>query len=206
MRVLLNGQLLGGLDAGLERRLAGGVSNRPIEGVALSAEDSIAARASQLRLMLGAATAFVVFSMALNLFLVAARAPQAMSLVWLIVAIVLGVTLALVFGLYALMLGAHRRRVEARPDTGLAPQTVVRVDAAGLTIAGLVLPWAALTANELWVRERQGNRQRVTYVERLTLSDGHRPVALDALFLSNGRAVLEQAWRRLRAWSGQSGA
>jgi hypothetical protein len=199
MRTLLNGRELDGLDPGLERRLAGGVSNRPVEGVALSDQGSIAARAGQLRLILGAATAFVILSLALNVGIVAARAPQAMALVWLIASIALGVTLALVFGLYVLMLGAHRRRVEARPDTGLAPQTVVRVDAAGLTVAGLVVPWVALTADELWVRERLENRRRVTYVERLGLSDGHRPVVLDALFLTNGRAVLEQAWRRSRA-------
>ena len=48
------------------------------------------------------------------------------------------------------------------------------------------------------MRQRLANRQRVTYPERLTLGDGRRAFVLDVLLQSGGRALLEQAWRRLK--------
>ena len=103
----------------------------------------------------------------------------------------------LVFLLYTMMLGDHRKRVEARAAEELPAGTTVRLDAAGLSVGGLSWPWTSLKVDELGIRQRQGNHQRITYVERLILSDGRRAIILDALFLGNGRAVLEQAWFRV---------
>lgn len=199
MRVLLNGRDIGALDPRLEGRLWGRRNQRLIEGVALSADESLAARAQQLRRLLGAAAALVAVLLTLNLVVLAARAPQAMGYVVPIVAIIAGAVTGLFWLLYAVMLGAHRRRVAARgwPGPGLA--TTVRLDASGLTVDGRTSPWSGLRVEEVGIRERQGGERRVTYVEFMTLSDGRRPIRLDALFLSNGRAVLEQAWFRIRA-------
>ena len=198
MRVLLNGRELPGLDSGLERRLGGGVRSGPVDSVALSPAWSVVARAGQLRLLLGGVAALVVVLLAVNLMLVGAKAPQAMGYVGL--AAVLGVVFvgALVWLIYTLMLSAHRRRVEARPDPGLAEGEAVRVDASGLTVGGRLTPWPSLHADELWVRERLANERRVTYPERLSLSDGSRTVVLDAVLQSAGQPLLEQAWRRLK--------
>ena len=198
MRVLLNGRELPGLDGGLERRLAGGLRSGPLDSVALSPDGSIAARARQLRLLLGGVGALVVPILALNLAIVGSRVPQVMGVVALAGVGAVVFVVGLVWLIYALMLGAHRRRVEARPPTGLADGETVRVDAAGLTVGAQLLPWTTLTVDELWVRERLANERRVTYPERLALGDGRRAIVLDALLQTGGQRALEQAWRRLR--------
>ncbi len=198
MRVLLNGLELSSLDGGLERRLAGGVRGGPVDSVALSPAGSIAERARQLRLLLGATAAAVVLLVALNLAMIGAVASQLMGYLALAAVIAIVFTGGLVWALYTLMLAAHRRRVEARPDTGLAEGETVRVDGAGLTVGGQLLAWTALRVDELWVRERLANERRVTYPERLTLSDGRRAIVLDAVMQSGGQALLEQTWRRLK--------
>ena len=62
MRVLLNGRELAGLDDGLQRRLAGGLRGGPLDSTALSPDGSVAARAGQLRLLLGGTWFFSVGS------------------------------------------------------------------------------------------------------------------------------------------------
>ncbi len=198
MRVLLNGRELPGLDSGLERRLAGGLRGGPLDSVALSADGSIAARARQLRLLLGGVGVLVVAILALNLAIVASHVPQVLGIVTLAGAGAVVFVVGLVWLIYALMLGAHRRRVEARPPTGLVDGEAVRVDATGLTLSGQLLPWTTLTVDELWVRERLANERRVTYPERLSLGDGRRAIVLDAVLQTGGQGLLEQAWRRLR--------
>ena len=198
MRVLLNGRELPGLDSGLERRLAGGVRNRPIDSLALSPAGSIVARAGQLRLLLGAVGAGVVLLMAANLAIIAARVPSAMGYAALAAGIGIAFTGALVWVIYALMLAAHRRRVEARPDTGMSEGVAVGVGADELTVDGRLTPWTTLRVDELWVRERLADRRRITYPERLTLDNGGRAIVLDALLQSGGQTLLEQAWRRLK--------
>lgn len=198
MRVLLNSRDIGGLDPRLERRLWGRRNDKVVEGVALSAEQSVAARARQLQLLLGGAVAAVAILLALNLVIVVVEAPQVMGYVFAALAGAMVAIGALVFGLYALMLRDHRRRVDARTSAGLPSGTAVRLDATSLAVGGQTWPWLGLTVEELGIRERHANKQRVTYVELLSLSDGHRSIPLDALFLSNGRAVLEQAWYRTR--------
>ena len=174
MRVLLNGRELPGLDSGLERRLGGGVRSGPIDSVALSPAGSIAERRGQLRLLLGATTGAVVLLVGLNLALVGAKAPQALGYV------VAGGGLAVVL-VGALVCGhLHADAGRAPPpgrgagsDAGMLDgRASVRVDGAGLTVGGQILAWAGLKADELGVRERHANERRVTYAERLTLSDG----------------------------------
>jgi len=198
MRVLLNGRELTGLDSGLERCLGGGLRGGPLESVALSPDGSIAARAGQLRLLLGGVGALVVVLIVLNLALLGAHVPEVMD-----VAALAGVgaalfVLGLVWAIYALMLAAHRRRVEARPDPGLVGGETVRIDDAGLTVDGLLSPWTLLRVHELWVRQRRANERLVIYPERLALNDGRRAIVLDAVLQTGGQALLEQAWRRLQ--------
>ena len=200
MRVFLNERDVGGLDQGLERRLQGRPNDRVIEAVAWSDAESVRARGRELLLLLFGTAALVAFLFCLNLFIVAVRAPQVMGYAAAGFAGASGFVAGLVALLYVLMLGAHRRRVEARSKVAqLPPGTAVRLDAGGLTVGGRLSAWSALTIDELGVRQRQGSESRVTYIERLVLSDAGRVVPLDALFLGNGRALLQQAWCRLRA-------
>ena len=153
-------------------------------------------------LLLFGTAAMVALLFCLNLFIVSLRAPQVLGYVAAAFAGGAGFTAGLVVSalLYVLMLGAHRRRVEARAALPQLPAgTAVRLDAAGLSVDGRLRAWSSLTIDEVRIRRRQGSESRVTYIERLVLSDGARAVPLDALFLSNGRAVLRQAWRQLRA-------
>ena len=203
MRVLLNDREIGGLDARLERRIQGRSSGRVVEGVALAASDSIRVRARELMMLLFGTAGLVAFLLCLNVFVVALRAPQAIGYAVPTCVGAAVLTGAIVAVLYGLMLGAHRRRVEARASLAQLPAgAAVRLDDAGLSIDGHAASWATLKLDELGVRQRQGSESRVTYVERLVLSDGARAIPLDALFLSNGRAAPQQAWYRLRASGG----
>ena len=136
--------------------------------------------------------------LAVNLAIVATSAPQAMGYVGLAAVIAIAFVAAFVWVIYTLMPGAHRRRVEARLDTGTPEVVAVRVDGAGLTVDGRLTVWTALSIDELWVRQRLASEQRVTYPERLALSDGRRAIVLDALLQSGGQTLLEQAWRWLK--------
>ena len=200
MRVLLNDREISGLDPRLARRIRGRPGDRAVEDVALAAADSIRARGRELMLLLFGTAGLAAFLLCVNVAIIALRAPQATGYAVVAcagAAILIG---ALVAVLYVLMLGAHRRRVEARTSTAQLPAgTTVRVDGSGLTVDGRTTGWAALNVDELGVRERQGSESRVTYVERLVLSDGARVIPLDALFLGSGRALLRQAWYRLSA-------
>jgi hypothetical protein len=198
MRVLLNDRDIGGLDARLERRLQGRPSDRVVEAVALTGSDSIRARARELMLLLFGTAGVAALLLCVNVMIIGLRVPQTMGYVVVACAGAAVLIGALVAVLYMLMLGAHRRRVEARASAPQLPAgTIVRVDGGGLTVDGLTAGWAGLRVDELGVRERQGSESRVTYVERLVLHDGGRAIPLDALFLGNGRAVLRQAWYRL---------
>jgi hypothetical protein len=200
MRVFLNDRDVGGLDQGLERRLQGRPNDRVIEAVVWSDAESVRARGRELMLLLFGTAALVVFLFCLNLFIVAVEAPQVVGWVAAAFAGAAIFVAGLVALLYVLMLGAHRRRVEARSTVAQLPAgTTVRLDATGLTVGGRLSAWTALTIDELGVRRRQGSESRVTYIERLVLSDAAGVIPLDALFLGNGRAVLQQAWYRLRA-------
>jgi hypothetical protein len=135
-----------------------------------------------------------------NLIVVGLRAPQVLGYVAAAFAGGAGFTAGLVALLYVLMLSAHRRRLEARQVLPQLPAgTAVRLDAAGLSIDGRLRAWTSLIIDEVRIRRRQGAESRVTYVERLVLSDGVRATPLDAVFLGDGHAVLRQAWRQLRA-------
>jgi hypothetical protein len=199
MRALLNGRDIGALDERLARRLSGRPTDKVIEAVVISPEASIAARAGQLRVLLGAVAGLVAFILVLNLTIIVTSVPVSMWIIVLVVAITVVVTGGLVFGLYALMLGDHRKRVVARAASAMTAGTEVRLDATVLRAGGEAWLWPTIKVEELGIRERQGEHQRLTYADWLVLTDGRRTIRLDALFLTNGREVLEQAWRRLQA-------
>ena len=200
MRVFLNDREIGGLEPGLERPLGGRPNDGALETVAWSDLDSIRARSGELMLLLFGTSGLLVVLLCVNLIVVALRAPQVLGYVAAAFAGGAGFTAGLVALLYVLMLGAHRRRVEAREALPQLPAgTAVRLDAAGLTVDGRLRAWTSLTIDEVRIRRRQGSESRITYTERLVLNDGVRPIPLDAMFLGNGRAVLRQAWRQLRA-------
>ena len=200
MRAFLNDRQIEGLDQGLERSLGGRPSDGVLEAIAWSDVDSIRARSGELMLLLFGTSGLLALLLCVNLIVVALRAPQVLGYVAAAFAGGAGFTAGLVALLYVLMLGAHRRRVEARAALPQLPAgTAVRLDAAGLSVDGRLRAWSSLTTDEVRIRRRQGSESRVTYVERLVLSDGALAIPLDAVFLGNGRAVLRQAWRQLRA-------
>jgi hypothetical protein len=200
MRAFLNDREIAGLDQGLERSLGGRPSDGVLEAIAWSDVDSIRARSGELMLLLFGTSGLLALLLCVNLIVVALRAPQVLGYVAAAFAGGAGFTAGLVALLYVLMLGAHRRRVEARAALPQLPAgTAVRLDAAGLSVDGRLRAWSSLTIDEVRIRRRQGSESRVTYIERLVLSDGALAIPLDAVFLGNGRAVLRQAWRQLRA-------
>src|SRR5271154_5841646 len=107
MRVLLNDRDIGGLDARLARRIQRRPSDRAIEGVALSAADSVRARGRELMLLLGGTAGLIAVLLCLNGVIIALRAPQAIGYAVPVCAAAALLTGAIVTVLYWLMLSAH---------------------------------------------------------------------------------------------------
>jgi hypothetical protein len=91
-----------------------------------------------------------------------------------------------------------QRAVEQLPRMPPAGAVVV-VDAGGLGIGQDRYAWSALAVGAIEVTATTFNDAPLNLIERLEL-DGAiaRPIVLDAVLVSNGRALVDEIWRRLR--------
>jgi hypothetical protein len=79
------------------------------------------------------------------------------------------------------------------------PGALVLIEASALGIGEDRYPWSELVVEALDVTATTFNDAPLCLIERLELSGGGaRPVVLDALLIKNGRAVVDETWRRLR--------
>jgi hypothetical protein len=195
VRVLVDGKARAPLSSAEEQDVRQFRAEESVEGVVLSADVAGRAQLGQTRLVflvLWAVTAIVAVVMPS----LAEPADQAM----VSVAAVLIVAARGAFFAVALWRRKRRwRRDLPQRLEGMAPaDTAIGVTAAGVAVAGHVLPWATLAIEQVEFA-RFGARYRTMFtLERLTLSGPGGVVVLDPALMGNGHLIIGNAWRRMR--------
>jgi hypothetical protein len=200
MRVVVNGRPADQLEASIERQLVSGSPHARVEGAVMGADEAVAATARNLRILYGVLCGLAAVIMLGVLIGVGAYEPR--DLVWLVPFVLLlggGLGLFMRFT-YRRNTGKVRQRAVEQlprmPPTG----AVVVVEADGLGIGQDRYAWSALAVGAIDVSATTFNDAPLNLIERLELEGAAgRPLVLDAVLISNGRAVVDEIWRRLRA-------
>jgi len=156
MRVLVNGKPVDGLDPKLERRLSVVRRRDSVEGVVLTADAIVAARARTMRILFGFLGGLCVLTMGALLFAAAKEAPRDLPIV-----VALALLGALAIG--SLMAFGYRRDL-AKTAAGAGPRlarmappgTMIRVDDTGLTVGRQANPWPAVEVDALEITRVSG--------------------------------------------------
>jgi hypothetical protein len=83
---------------------------------------------------------------------------------------------------------------------GLPPQgSLVVVDDKGLEVAGKLHAWPALRIDQVDLADHRARGVPHYLIERLSLATASEVVVLDAMMIGNGRLIVGNTWRRLRA-------
>jgi hypothetical protein len=199
MQVTVNGKAVDHLEPRLERQLISRRRHERAEGAVMTVDEAVAATARGARFVYAGTSGFASLPVVLMLIGVASYEPRDL--------IVLGpLVLLLAAALAVLMRFSYRRttaKVRQRAEQQLPrmppPGALVLVEASALAIGEDRFPWSALIVRALDVTATTFDDAPLNSIERLELSDGGaRPVVLDALLIRNGRAVVDETWRRLR--------
>jgi hypothetical protein len=83
---------------------------------------------------------------------------------------------------------------------GLAPAgSRIGFDATGLSVGDRGLPWASLRIDQVEFAGFAAHRAEWYRIVRLSLTSPTGPVVLDPAMMRNGRLIVDNVWRRLRA-------
>jgi hypothetical protein len=199
MQVVVNGKAADQLDPKLERQFVSGAPHGRTEGAVMGADEAVAATGRNLRILYGVVCGIAAVIMLGVLIGVGSYEPG--DLVGLI-----PMVLVLAGGLALLLRFTWRRntaKVRLRADQQLsrmpAVGTPVVVEADGLAIGAARHAWSALSVSALDITATSFNDAPLTLIERLELDAAAvRPIVLDTVLIRNGRAVVDEVWRRLR--------
>lgn len=201
--VSINGAPAIPLDAKLARNVRVKRAEAVVEGVVLTADQSVERAKQRMAIFYTVAFGVAGVIMLAGLFAAASYEPADLSFLLPLVVVLGG-------GLAWLASFAWRRNVakaQARAEASLessrlaAPGVSVRVDAMGVTVGGSPYAWADLTVREIGVTVITVDDGTAEFVERLTLSGGGRTLVFDSQVLSEPKLVA-QAWRWLCAQHG----
>jgi hypothetical protein len=99
-----------------------------------------------------------------------------------------------------------RRRISAwnaalgGRGSGLAPKgTTIVVDDKGIEVGGKLHAWPSLRIDQVDLADHTARAVPLYLIERLSLATASDVVVLDAMMIGNGRLIVGNAWRRLRA-------
>jgi hypothetical protein len=199
MQVTVNGKAVDHLEQVLERQLTSGRPRERTEGAVMTANQAVAATARGMRLLYGWTSGFAALLVVLMLIGVASYEPRDL--------VVLGPgALLLAAALAVLIRFVYRRttaKVRVRAEQQLPrmppPSAQVVVEASALGIDEDRYAWSALVVRALDVTASTFNDAPLSLIERLELvGAGGRSIVLDASLIKNGRAVVDETWRRLR--------
>jgi hypothetical protein len=201
MRVLINGKHAEALDAGRESQITLSARRDVVEGAVMSAEESVARIVKRLKLSLGFFAAFCTAILVAILF--AADPRDLVILAPLATVLAIGVATYLA---YLYRKGAAKVRGEAEPRLArmAAPGTTVRVDDAGLTVAGRSAAWSAIAIDTVeitrisTIKAPLVQSQDPSLIAALLLTVQGDTVVLDSGAIENGQSIVDNAWRRLR--------
>ena len=205
MQVMVNGAAVDRLEPELERQLTSGRPQERVEGEVMTADQAVDAAAANRRVLYGVTSGFAALVVVLALIGAASYEPRDLVLI-------VPLVLLLAAGLAGLMRFTYRRRtakLRERAEQQLPrmppPGALVFVEASALGIGEDRYLWDALVVQALDVTATTFNDAPLTLIERLELSGrAGRPVVLDAQLIKNGRAVVDETWRRLREAAGSS--
>jgi hypothetical protein len=200
MRVVVNGKAADQLEPAIEKQLVSGSPHEHVQGAVMGAEAAVAATGRNLRILYGVLCGLAAVIMLGLLIGVGSYEPR--DLTWLIpLVLVLAGALALLLRFtYRRNTGKVRQRAVEQLPRMPPPGAVVVVDAGGLGIGQDRYAWSALAVSAIDVTATNFNDAPLNLIERLELDGATgRPLVLDAVLVSNGRAVVDEIWRRLRA-------
>ena len=203
MQVTVNGKAVDRLEPGLERQLTSGRPHERVEGVVMTADQAVDRAAANRRVLYAVTAGFGALVVVLALVGAASYEPRDLVLL-------VPLVLLLAAGLAMLMRFTYQRRtakVRQRAEQQLPrmppPGALVLVEASALGIGENRYSWSALVVQALDVTDTTFNDASLILIERLELSSGaDLPVVLDAQLIKNGRAVVDEIWRRLREAAG----
>ena len=196
MRIVIGGKLSPDLTP---KQLAAINPYRPaarLSGKVMSEDVASAAFVGETR-QLYAILAAIVFVLTLAVGLLAAPGDEIVVYSFIVSANIL---------LWLFLFFLLRRRVSAWTAAaggrglGLPPEgTIVTVDDKGLEVGGKLLAWPALRIDQVNLADYTSRGNPYYLIERLSLATASEVVVLDAMMIGNGRPIVGNAWRRLRA-------
>jgi hypothetical protein len=197
MQVTSNGKPIQ-LKPSLEKELVSRKGKAVEEGVVLTADEAVRAAGGGLRLVY---TTAVVVASVLVVAVIAGTAfyEPGDLVVFVPVVLVLGGALAFFMRfMYRRRMSQARRRTSEHAPRLPTPGTPIRVDAAGLTIAGATTPWPSLAIEAVEITQSSANDSSVAWIEWMTLTGPRGSILLDILLIKNGRLLIDAAWCALR--------
>ena len=167
-----------------------------LSGKVMSEEEASAAFVGETR-QLYAILAAIVFVLTLAIGLLAAPGDQIVVYSFIVAANIL---------LWLFLFLLLRRRISTWTAAaggrglGLPPAgTTVTVDDQGLEVGGKLHAWPSLRIDQVNLADFTSRGNPYYLIERLSLATANEVVVLDAMMIGNGRPIVGNTWRRLRA-------
>jgi hypothetical protein len=196
MQVLINGRPEPAFDVRKERKLTITGEREFAEGKVMSEDDMIGGFQRRMKILYGVLGAFCVV-----VFIGLPFADLSEASIIVPVDVVLAVSLGFYMRFtYRRSFAKERAAVGPRLKRMAAPPgATVRADPAGLTVGGHVTRWSDLTIDTLEViRVSTTEGGDVRYIGALVMTAGGSPIVLDSTAITDGRMIVDYAWRRLR--------
>jgi hypothetical protein len=204
MQVTVNRKAVDHLEARLERQLTSGRPRGRTEGAVMTADQAVATAAHGLRLVYAWTSGLAALLTALMLIGLASYEPGDLVVLGPLVLLLAGALAVLMRFIYRRTAARVRQRAEQQLPRMAPSATQVLIEASALAIGEDRYPWNALVVQALEVTATTFNDAPLTLIERLELDSGaDRPFVLDAQLIKNGRAVVDETWRRLREAGGR---
>ena len=82
---------------------------------------------------------------------------------------------------------------------GMLAGSTVRADPGGLTTGVHVTPWSDLTIETVEITHTSGGDDaEISFIAALLMTAAGKPIVLDHAAITNGRLIVDYAWRQLR--------
>ena len=196
MRVVVGGKLAPGLTPAQAAAINPYRQSARVSGKVMSEQEAASAYVGETR-QLYAIVAAIVFVVTLAIGVLAAPGDEIVTYSFIVAANIL---------LWLFLFLLLRRRISAWTaaaggrGSGLPPVgATVTVDDKGLDVAGTLHAWRALRIDQVDLADHTVRGTPSYLIERLSLATASDVVVLDAMMIDNGRLIVGNTWRRLRA-------
>lgn len=199
MRVVVNGRPADQLEPSIERQLVSGSPHERVQGAVMGADEAVAATGRSLRILYSVLCGLAAVIMLGALIGVGSYEPRDLTFLIPFVLVLAGGLALLMRFTYRRNTGKVRQRAAEQLSRMPPVGTMVLAEADGLGVGQDRYPWSALAVSAIDVTATNFNDAPLNLIERLELDGaGPRPLVLDAVLIGNGRAVVDEIWRRLR--------